>query len=268
MRKSVANSINYLSFTGNSMEGNVEQRAKGNVGGIIFGILALLFGITSIFIFAPVFVPLAVIFSIAAIFSRQLLLGFTGLGTAFIGFITSPILMGLFAITSLTTIFALHNSNSGSSGNSGSSESTQNQQTGINEKLANLTRQVSFKKCAPPDNCVYFYDFYEAHPGFAKKIKSEINKSNQRMPSWIPYGVGDPLMSGYIENKSATIGSIGESQNLSHHLDAIFYSDSQRFVGLYMPYDDPNKAFWLGDPSRTEKATLIAYERNPSLIEK
>jgi hypothetical protein len=80
------------------------QQAQVNRSNSMTGVLALIFGIISIFFFAPIFVPLALIFSVAALTNRQWLYGLVGLGTAAIGFITSPILMGILAVATLTSL--------------------------------------------------------------------------------------------------------------------------------------------------------------------
>lgn len=64
------------------------------------GRYSLVFGVVSIFFLSPIFVPLAVIFGVAALFKKQILLGVLGLFCAFIGFYTSPILLSLFGFSS------------------------------------------------------------------------------------------------------------------------------------------------------------------------
>lgn len=65
------------------------------------GIASFIFGTISIIVMAPIFVPLAVIFGIIAIFKKQTTWGVLGLICAFLGFATSPILLGLLALTSI-----------------------------------------------------------------------------------------------------------------------------------------------------------------------
>jgi hypothetical protein len=65
------------------------------------GIASFVFGIISIFIFAPLFVPLAVILGIVAIVKKQLVWGILGIFCAIIGFATSPILLGLLGLVSI-----------------------------------------------------------------------------------------------------------------------------------------------------------------------
>lgn len=65
------------------------------------GIASFIFGLISIFWLAPLFVPLAVLMGIIAIISRQFAWGLIGLLCAFIGFLMSPILMGVLGVTSI-----------------------------------------------------------------------------------------------------------------------------------------------------------------------
>lgn len=64
------------------------------------GRYSVIFGIISIFVIAPIFVPLAVIFGFVALFKRQILPGALGLLLAIIGFMTSPILLSICDIAS------------------------------------------------------------------------------------------------------------------------------------------------------------------------
>jgi hypothetical protein len=73
------------------------------------GIASFIFGLISIFILAPIFVPLAVIMGIIAVIKKQLTWGITGLVCAFIGFITSPILLGMFAFLNLGALMSSQN---------------------------------------------------------------------------------------------------------------------------------------------------------------
>jgi len=65
------------------------------------GIASFIFGLISIFFMAPIFVPLAILFGIVAIASKQIAWGIIGLVCAFFGFLTSPILMAMFAVTTI-----------------------------------------------------------------------------------------------------------------------------------------------------------------------
>ena len=67
-------------------------------GAPLMGIFAVGFAVLSIFSFAPLFAPLALIFSIIALFMGQVLLGISGIGLAVIGIVTSPTLLTLFSI--------------------------------------------------------------------------------------------------------------------------------------------------------------------------
>ena len=59
------------------------------------GIASFIFGLISIFVLSPIFVPLAVILGIIAVIKKQFVWGVLGLVCAVIGFMTSPILLGL-----------------------------------------------------------------------------------------------------------------------------------------------------------------------------
>jgi len=65
------------------------------------GLASFILGIISIFYMAPVFVPLAIITGIVALFKRQFLWGVLGLICAFIGFMTSPILLAALGLAAL-----------------------------------------------------------------------------------------------------------------------------------------------------------------------
>jgi hypothetical protein len=68
------------------------------------GIASFIFGLISIFILAPLFVPLAVLLGIFAVIKKQLVWGILGLFCALIGFITSPILLGLLGLATMGSI--------------------------------------------------------------------------------------------------------------------------------------------------------------------
>ncbi len=59
----------------------------------VIGYFAVGFGVLGIFTHAMVFVPLAVICSIVALFKKQIVWGVIGLLLAFMGLITSPAFM-------------------------------------------------------------------------------------------------------------------------------------------------------------------------------
>ncbi len=69
------------------------KRDSGNA----LGIASFVFGVIGIFVLSPVFVPLAVLLGIIAVIKKQLVWGILGLVCAVIGFVTSPILMGMIA---------------------------------------------------------------------------------------------------------------------------------------------------------------------------
>ncbi|OEJ69258.1 hypothetical protein [Magnetovibrio blakemorei] len=59
----------------------------------LLGMFAVGFGLLGIFTIGPVFVPLALIFGLIAIFAGQILWGLTALVLALAGFVTSPTLL-------------------------------------------------------------------------------------------------------------------------------------------------------------------------------
>ncbi len=61
------------------------------------GIMSFVFGLISVFILSPLFVPLALIFGTIGIIKKQMLWSIVGIVLAIIGFVTSPVLIGLFA---------------------------------------------------------------------------------------------------------------------------------------------------------------------------
>ncbi|HEB59772.1 MAG TPA: hypothetical protein ENJ01_11150 [Gammaproteobacteria bacterium] len=65
------------------------------------GIVAFVFGAISIVILAPLFVPLSLLFTLIALLKRQFLFSFLALVCATIGFLTSPILLGLAGLATL-----------------------------------------------------------------------------------------------------------------------------------------------------------------------
>lgn len=68
------------------------------------GIASFVFGVISIFILAPIFVPLAIILGIVAVIKKQLLWGIMGLVCALIGIATSPIFLGLMGLASVASM--------------------------------------------------------------------------------------------------------------------------------------------------------------------
>ena len=75
--------------------------AKSNVANKTEGLVSFIMGVVSIFYMAPVFVPLAIITGIVALFKKQFLWGMLGLICAFIGFITSLILLAALGLTAI-----------------------------------------------------------------------------------------------------------------------------------------------------------------------
>ena len=65
------------------------------------GIVSVIFGIISIFIFSIVFVPLALLFGILGIIKKQFLWSIVGIIFALIGFATSPMLLSMFGLATL-----------------------------------------------------------------------------------------------------------------------------------------------------------------------
>ncbi|RLA75305.1 MAG: hypothetical protein DRG11_02020 [Epsilonproteobacteria bacterium] len=65
------------------------------------GIVSFIFGLISVFILSPLFVPLALIFGTIGIIKKQMLWSILGIVLAIIGFVTSPILMGMLAAIGL-----------------------------------------------------------------------------------------------------------------------------------------------------------------------
>jgi nitrogen fixation-related uncharacterized protein len=63
------------------------------------GLVSFTLGIISIFYMSPVFVPLAIVVGIVALFKKQFLWGILGILCAVIGFVTSPILLAALGLT-------------------------------------------------------------------------------------------------------------------------------------------------------------------------
>jgi hypothetical protein len=70
------------------------------------GIASFILGLISIFILAPILVPISVCLGIGALFNRQIGWGILGIFLACIGFITSPILMGITAVAGASAIIS------------------------------------------------------------------------------------------------------------------------------------------------------------------
>ena len=69
-----------------------------------YGTLSIIFGFIGIFILSPIFSPLAFIFGILSISKREYLAGIVGLLFSVIGILTSPILMALINMPTITYI--------------------------------------------------------------------------------------------------------------------------------------------------------------------
>ena len=65
------------------------------------GLVSFTLGIISIFYMSPVFVPLAILLGIVALCKKQFVWGILGIICAFVGFITSPILLAALGLTAL-----------------------------------------------------------------------------------------------------------------------------------------------------------------------
>ncbi len=75
----------------------IMQKSASNA----IGIVSFIFGLISVFILSPLFVPLALILGTIGIVKKQMLWSIMGIVLAIIGFATSPILLGLFAVIGL-----------------------------------------------------------------------------------------------------------------------------------------------------------------------
>ena len=65
------------------------------------GIASFIFGLISIFILSPLFVPLALLFGVIGIVKKQIVWSIVGMIFAIIGFATSPMLLGIFGLASI-----------------------------------------------------------------------------------------------------------------------------------------------------------------------
>ncbi len=68
----------------------------------IYGTLSIIFGFIGIFILSPLFSPLAFILGLLACLQKEYTAGILGIAFGIIGMITSPILMALFHIPTIT----------------------------------------------------------------------------------------------------------------------------------------------------------------------
>ena len=69
-----------------------------------YGTMSVIFGFVGIFILSPLFSPLAFIFGILAITKQEYLAGLLGIFFSIIGVLTSPILMALIKMPTITYI--------------------------------------------------------------------------------------------------------------------------------------------------------------------
>lgn len=69
------------------------------------GWIAVVCGVLGILTWAPLFVPLGLVCSVAALFMGRVLLGLFGMVLALIGFITSPTLLGVVGLSALVAYF-------------------------------------------------------------------------------------------------------------------------------------------------------------------
>ena len=71
-----------------------------------YGTMSVIFGFVGVFILSPIFSPLAFIFGILSISKQEYLAGAIGITFSIIGVLTSPILM---ALINMPTITVIHN---------------------------------------------------------------------------------------------------------------------------------------------------------------
>nr|VFK30019.1 MAG: hypothetical protein BECKMB1821I_GA0114274_101315 [Candidatus Kentron sp. MB]VFK75020.1 MAG: hypothetical protein BECKMB1821H_GA0114242_101416 [Candidatus Kentron sp. MB] len=84
-----------------TQEANQQTIILKNETGNAQGIASFVFGVLSLFLLAPIFVPLSVLLGVIGIIKKQLVWSILGLICAFIGFVTSPILLGIFGLASI-----------------------------------------------------------------------------------------------------------------------------------------------------------------------
>ena len=70
----------------------------------IYGVLSIIFGFIGIFIFSILFSPIAFILGVLAISKKEYVAGFVGIVFSIIGVLTSPILMALINLPTITYI--------------------------------------------------------------------------------------------------------------------------------------------------------------------
>ena len=69
-----------------------------------YGTMSVIFGFVGVFILSPIFSPLAFIFGILSISKQEYLAGAIGIIFSIIGVLTSPILMALINMPTITVI--------------------------------------------------------------------------------------------------------------------------------------------------------------------
>ena len=68
----------------------------------IYGSLSIIFGFIGVFIFSPLFSPLALILGLLACLQKEYAAGVIGILFCVIGILTSPILLALFSMPTIT----------------------------------------------------------------------------------------------------------------------------------------------------------------------
>ncbi len=97
-----------LSLGGDSNAGDDNGNARGPIPNPVMGWFAVGFGLLGIFTIGYIFVPLCLICSVIALFSRQVVWGFVGLMLAVAGLLTSP---KLWLIIGMSAAYALFDFN-------------------------------------------------------------------------------------------------------------------------------------------------------------
>jgi hypothetical protein len=239
-----------------SFQGNKNDNSRSSTTIIIkrdsnaLGIASFVFGLISIFILAPVFVPLAIFIGGIAIIKKQFAWGIIGLVCALIGFFTSPILLGLVGMIAIGTAFQSETSNG-------------NLQTPSSFQLPSATGEHVMGKSL------------DKVP--SKNPRDSIRRDFKVGPLFITaYGKCSPLMSEcenkavlHYDNQTLNIDSTGSSSHPIAETEASWVSN--RFVtinyanggncwaceGIDVAAFEDGKLFYLGKFSRFEDAYLI-----------
>jgi len=150
------------------------------------GIAAFILGLLSIFIFSPIFVPIASILGVIAVVKKQLLWGILGLVCAIIGFVTSPILMGLTGIISIGSLVDVQQTSHTSVGNTQITTTQTVTGAELNDakmQIRNLEAALNLYKL---DNYVY--------PTTSQGLQSLVQKPvGPEPPNWKKGGYADKL---------------------------------------------------------------------------